>query len=372
VLIAGGGVAGLEAALALRDLAGERVSMTMLTPEPYFVYRPMAVVEPFALAGARRYDLAWIANNLGVTLRADSFAWLDPAAKIVHTGEGDALPYDALLLALGARRYERFRHALTLDDRRLDDQLHGLIEDIEGNYVHRLAFLIPPRMPWPLPVYELALMTATRAYEMGIELAVSIISPESGPLEVFGAVASDAVAAALRHRGVEFIHSPHCEVPEAGCVSLRPQAQEIRVDRIVALPELFGPAMPGVAGGARGGFIPVDAHSRVKRMTAIYAAGDATDFPIKLGGVAAHQADIAAEAIAAMAGAPVSPRLFDPRIEGILLGGEKPLRLSARLVGSRATSSKVEVVPMKATEAKIAARLLTPYLAGLGEVASFR
>ena len=40
VLVAGGGVVGLETLLALRDLAGERVRCTLLTPEPDFVYRP--------------------------------------------------------------------------------------------------------------------------------------------------------------------------------------------------------------------------------------------------------------------------------------------------------------------------------------------
>ena len=47
VLIAGGGVAGLEALLALRDLAGDRVDLRLLAPEAEFVYRPMAVGEPF-------------------------------------------------------------------------------------------------------------------------------------------------------------------------------------------------------------------------------------------------------------------------------------------------------------------------------------
>ena len=76
---------------------------------------------------------------------------------------GEQLPYDALLLALGARARPRFKYALTLDDRHLDEQLHGLIQDVEGGYIHKLAFIVPSQMPWPLPMYELALMTARRA-----------------------------------------------------------------------------------------------------------------------------------------------------------------------------------------------------------------
>ena len=46
VVIAGGGVAALEAALALRALAEDRVSVELLAPETQFWYRPLAVTEP--------------------------------------------------------------------------------------------------------------------------------------------------------------------------------------------------------------------------------------------------------------------------------------------------------------------------------------
>ena len=135
VLIVGGGVAALEAALALRDLGGERIATTMIAPNPDFVYRPMTVREPFGYAVARRYPLEELARDIGVELRVDSFKWLDRERGVVHTEAGEQLPYDALLLALGARMHDRFEHALTIDDARLDELLHGLIQDIEGGYV---------------------------------------------------------------------------------------------------------------------------------------------------------------------------------------------------------------------------------------------
>jgi sulfide:quinone oxidoreductase len=49
VLIAGGGIAGMEALLALADLAGDRLELTMVSADPDFRYRPMAVDEPFSL-----------------------------------------------------------------------------------------------------------------------------------------------------------------------------------------------------------------------------------------------------------------------------------------------------------------------------------
>ena len=94
----------------------------------------------------------------------------------------------------------------------------------------------------------------------------------------------------------------------------------------------------------------------------VYAAGDATDFPVKFGGVAAQQADTAAEAIAATAGAPVEPKPFHPVIHGILVSLQKPLYLSAHLTGGHGSSSKISDTPSGEPAAKIAAKYLAPYL----------
>ncbi len=362
VLIVGGGVAGLEAALALRELGGERIATTMIAPNPEFVYRPMTVREPFGYAEARRYPLDELARDIGVELRVDSFKWLDPERSLLHTEAGDHLSYDAILLALGARLHARFEHALTVDDARLDELLHGLIQDVEDGYVQRLAFIAPARMGWPLPIYELALMTAARAQDMNIELSITIATPEDAPLAIFGRGASDAVRQLLEDNGILTITSAHCEVPEPGRVAINPGARHLSADRIVAMPELHGPSVPGVPGGAVGGFIPIDVHCKVPGIERAWAAGDATDFAIKHGGIAAQQADVAAQAIAALAGVAPEPAPFHPVIHGILLTGGKPRYLSAHVTGGHGSSSQITEAPTWSPATKIAAKYLAPYL----------
>ena len=61
VVIAGGGVAALEATLALRTIAEDRVSIDLIAPEQDFVYRPLAVAEPFRVAETRTFPLAPLA-----------------------------------------------------------------------------------------------------------------------------------------------------------------------------------------------------------------------------------------------------------------------------------------------------------------------
>lgn len=362
VVIAGGGVAGLEAALALRDLAGERVATTMLTPEPEFVYRPLRVREPFGGPSARHYAVDEIARDIGIELRQDAFKSLDPERRIVHTEAGEQETYDALLLALGARLNPHFRHALTLDDAHLDEQLHGLVQDIEAGYIRKLAFISPSELPWPLPLYELALMTARRAFDSNQRVSVTIVTPEDAPLALFGGAASDAVGKLLEENGILVISSAHAETPEPGEVTLVPGGHSLHVDRVVALPELFGPSTPGVPKRDGHGFIPIDVHCRVLELDGVFAAGDATEFAVKHGGVASQQADVAAESIAALAGAPVTPSKFHPVIHGVLLGGERPLYLSAQITGGHGFSSEVSDEPTWSPGTKIASKYLSPYL----------
>jgi len=361
VIIAGGGVAALETALALAQLAPERTDVTLIAPNAEFAYRPLAVREPFAYGQARRYPLRRIAGDAGAELLVDELGWIDPDKHTLHTETDKAIEYDALVLALGARACARYKHALTIDDHRLDETLHGLIKDIEGGYVHSLAFVAPGRMAWPLPLYELALMTAGRAYDMDVELATTIVSPEDSPLAIFGANASGAVAELLERAGIQSINSAYAEVPSPGEVVINPGDRRLRVDRVIALPELYGPCVRGIPLGEHG-FIRVNPHGRVPGVGHIYAAGDATDFPIKHGGLGSQQADVVAQSIAALAGAPVTPEPFHPVIRGMLLTGERPRYLTARITGGHGFSSEVTDTPTWSPPSKIASEYLAPYL----------
>jgi sulfide:quinone oxidoreductase len=361
VLIVGGGVAALEAALALADLAGELTRVTVLAPNAEFVYRPLAVREPFAYGRADRFALAPIVEDARATLIADRLSWVDPGERVAHTEGGRALPYGALLLAMGALARPRYEHAITIDASRLDEVMHGLIQDVEEGYVRRLAFVSPGRMSWPLPIYELAMMTAGRADEANEELAVTIITPEDSPLAIFGSAVSDALMELLSAVNINVITSAYAEIPSNGNIVVNPGDRRIAADRIVALPELYGPPIRGIPCGEHG-FLRIDPHGEVAGTTRIYAAGDATDFAVKFGGIAAQQADAAAEAIAALAGAPVSPQPLAPVIHGMLLTNAKPLYLSARLSGGHGFSSEISDTPIEEDQAKIAAKYLTPYL----------
>jgi sulfide:quinone oxidoreductase len=361
VVIAGGGVAAMEATLALADLAPPGTEVTVVAPNPELLYRPLTVREPFAYGPAKRYPLADIAERGHAKLLTDKLEWVDPDRRTIHTHDSGPLGYDALVLALGAVAHPRYEHALTIDDTRMDTTLHGLVQDIEEGYVHSLALVAPGRMAWPLPIYELALMSAGRAYDMGVQLAVTILTPEEAPLAIFGSAVSEAVRDLLAESGIEVITSADAEVPAPGQVDVTPGGHRLTVDRIVALPELYGPTLRGIPLGEHG-FIRIDPHGRVHGAGPVYAAGDATEFALKYGGVAAQQADAAAESIAALAGAAIEPRPFHPVIHGVLLTAAQPRYLTARITGGEGFSSEIADTPTWSPPNKIIARYLAPYL----------
>lgn len=364
VLVAGGGVAAIETILALHDLAGELVEVSVLAPNAEFVYRPMTVREPFAYAEARRYELAPIVRHAGGELIEGELGWVDRDAQIVHSADEREIPYDALVLAMGARITPRYTHCLTIDDRRMDEALHGLVQDVEGGYVGSIAFVAPARMAWPFPLYELALMTAGRAFDMDVEVAITIVTPEDSPLSIFGAEVSRGVADLLEKAGIKAINSAYVEVPGPGALVINPGDRRMQVDRIVALPELYGPSVRGIPVSDHG-FIRVNRFGRVADAGPIYAAGDAIDFPVKQGGLGSQEADVVAESIAALAGATIEPQPFKPVIHGMLLTDGRPRYLSAKIVGGQGESSHFGDSPKPGMEHKITARYLTPYLASL-------
>jgi sulfide:quinone oxidoreductase len=357
VLIAGGGVAALETLMALRDLAGDRVGVTLVAPEPDFVYRPMAVAEPFGLGEARRYPLRRIAEDFGAELVQAGVAALDAPAGRVALRSGDTMTYDTLVLAPGARMIPAFDDAVTFSGPGSGPEMRALLDELEQGRVRRIAFVAPTVTGSTLPLYELALLTAQHAAGRALPVELSLVTPEPRPLAIFGERASAAVAELLAAAAIEFVAATQVDVG-AGLVRVVPGGRELPVDRVVALPLVRGPQLEGVPVEPEFGFVEVDRHGRVAGLDAVYAAGDATNFPVKQGGLAAQQADAVAEHVAERHGAPVDPAPFRPVLRGLLFTGGPAHYLRAAEPGGGAAAAQ----PLWWPPTKIAGRYLAPYL----------
>jgi sulfide:quinone oxidoreductase len=365
VVICGGGIAAVEGLLRLRTLAGDALDITVLAPNDEFRYRPLAVDAPFAKRGVRRYALRKIALRTGAEWHQGAAEWIDPHEQQVHTDAGDQLPYDALLIAVGGRQVMPFEHVTVFDDEHADEGYHGLVQDVEGGYTRSVALIVPEGHAWLLPVYELALMTSERASSMGEEgLGISIVTPEPAPLAALGEAASVAVGELLERARVRVYTNAQPAVPAARRVVVGPDGPEFEAGRVVALPRIEGRPLRNVPTDEQG-FVPVDEFARVPGMAEhVYAAGDATNLPLKHGGLGAQQADTAAAGIAAMAGAEVTPEPLRPVVRAVLHTGTEPLYITARIEDGIVESEVTRERAWPETE-KVAAEELTPFLDSL-------
>jgi sulfide:quinone oxidoreductase len=378
VLIAGGGVAGVEAMLALRALAPHRVAITMLSSERDLIYRPVTVGEAFGRAEARVYPLReLLADAGGGELIWDSLQAVEPDAHRVLTGRGEQVSYDTLIVAIGATMLDGLPGALTFRGRQDVPALRELIGELGAGSARSVAFTLPSQDLWPLPIYELALMTGAELRGRVTPGDIWIVTPEEEPLELFGPAAARAIVPMLSSRRIRLRTATLPAHIEPGRLVLA-GGGELAVDRVVALPALRGPGLPGLPCDERG-FIPADAHGRVFGLDGVYAAGDTTTFPLKQGGLAAQQADAVVQAIAAELGLPGAPAPFSPVLRGLLMTDGAPLYLrsephrlpheatvaieAGRIRQPARAASAASDQPLWWPPVKIAGRYLGPFLA---------
>lgn len=362
VVVVGGGVAALETVLALRANAGMRVEIELIAPHPELRYPPLDVLEPFGLA-VPTLALAEALAPLAARHRLDAVDDVDVQEHRVHTRDGASVRYEALVLAVGARATDPLPGALVYGDARSRATFGRVLADAEASASRRLLFAVPEGVRWPLPLYELAVMTARR---LGSSAGahgghrIAIATAERAPLELFGGRASGRLLEYLERLGIGFLAGTRVVRVRPGEAFLEPGGRTWRADRVVTIPLLRGPAIVGVPRDADG-FVPVDAHGAVRGVPDVYAAGDATDFPIKQGGLATQQADAIAEAIAARAGAPLTPAPFRPALRGMLVTSERPQYLEADVAGRG--GSRADETPLWWPPLKVAGRYLAPFLA---------
>jgi sulfide:quinone oxidoreductase len=357
IVIAGGGIAAVEAVAALRALAGPLPRITVLTPEPELPQRAGSVGAPFGFGTPGPLPLAEAARRAPFTLLDRTLAAVQPEAHVVVAGDGARIGYDALVVAVGAKPHPAVEGAIAFTGPADADAVASAAGE-----ARRIAFVQPHASTWSLPIYELALMAAVEHPRT----AVTVVTAEPAPLSVFGEPASHAVAALLSERGIALRAGVKAVRTLPGELLLA-DGETVPADRVVALPRLLGPAIAGLPHDEEG-FIRVDEHGRVRGVADVFAAGDAVAFPLKQGGLAAQQADAVASVIAERLGAPVVADPFRPVLRGLLLTGGAPLYLRAEIGGGpgvvrRLPATAVSRRPLWWPPGKVAGRYIAPLLA---------
>jgi sulfide:quinone oxidoreductase len=363
VLIAGGGVAALEAALALRDLAGDRTEVELTAPRAEFVYRPLAVGEPYGAARLQRYELGELARRCGASFRLGGIVRVDPDERRARTRDGETLSYDHLLLTLGARMLWAVPGAVTFWGVTDEGAVGAVIHRLRAGGLRRLVFTMPAGPSWTLPAYELSLMARRVLERSGVQDArLTVVTPEEAPLLIFGRTVADQVTELLEENAIEVVAGAHPVEFDGEHLRIAP-GDPVPAEAVISLPRLEGRRVDGVPHDEEG-FVAVDSLCRVPGLDGVLAAGDITTFPVKHGSIAAQQADAAASAIAHDVSPDVPEAPFDPVLRGVLWTGAEPRYLHAHLAGGHGETSRFEeTAPWPEPEEKIVGRYVSELLA---------
>ncbi len=311
VLIAGGGVGALETALALRDLAGERIEVELCSPRGDFVYRPFAVGEPYGAARILRYDLASLVRRFGASFRLGGIFSVDPEVGLATTRDGERVQFDHLVVATGARMLGAVPGSVTFWGVADEGSVDGIVRKLRAGVLRNVAFTMPEGGSWALPLYELALLGSEVLAKSGIENAkLTVVTPEDTPLQFFGRSVGEQMVELMDKAGIEVITGVHPVEFDGERLRVAP-GDPIETEAVISLPRLEGRCIDGLPHD-QDGFLQVDEHSRVAGVDRVFAVGDVTAFPVKRGGIATQGADAAAEAIAAAVGCEVEPTPLDP------------------------------------------------------------
>jgi sulfide:quinone oxidoreductase len=143
VLVAGGGVAALETVLALRALAGSRVSVELVAPGRGFVDRPGSVAGAFGFGAAGELSLESIARRERLALHGGAIVRVDVEDRAAFTRDGLRLPYDALVLAVGAHARPAVPGSTTFTGPIDVPALEAVVERARRGELRELVFAAP-------------------------------------------------------------------------------------------------------------------------------------------------------------------------------------------------------------------------------------
>ena len=369
VLIAGAGIAGIEAALALRSFAGPASDARLIDPARRFTIPATATGRAFGVGAGIDLPLADVAVRAEATLTHGRLAAVDPGRHLVMLAGGRLLTYDALIVAIGARAEPSVPGALSITGHADVASVRAMVDEIERSAFRgatiRLALVVPVGCAWPLAAYELALMTREHLTALGCGDAVEIavVTAEDTPLAVFGPDASAAVDRMLGRVGISVHAGTAVRGWRWGELELL-GGGTLQADRVIALPIQRGPFLKGLPTDAQG-FVRIVSDGSVPGAPDVWAVGDGSSFPVKQGGIACQQADSVAAVIARRLGMETEAVSFQPILRGGMWDGGRGTFLRAELAGGRTESpGAAEETPLWWPVAKVAGRYLAPFLHG--------
>ena len=314
VLVLGGGVGGLVAAGTLRQRLDPEDRVVLVERSGLHTFSPSLL---WLMVGNRTKDQ--VARDLGpslkrrsIELRRGEVTEIDPERRRVVVA-GEELTGDALVVSLGAALVpervpgltEAGGNFYTVDGAR---QVHDQISGLKAGRVAVVVADVPfkcPAAPYEAAMLLEALLRRRRVRD---QATVTVYAAEPAPMGVAGPEVSRGVVEFVGQRGIEYRPSTKLTRVDASGKRLHfDTGDEAEFDVLAVVPPHAAPeAVRNSPLAGPNGWILIDPTTCETRFENVFAIGDVTTVPLKLGkplpkaGVFAHgQAEAVAHTLAA-------------------------------------------------------------------------
>ncbi|MBI3993733.1 MAG: NAD(P)/FAD-dependent oxidoreductase [Candidatus Lambdaproteobacteria bacterium] len=325
VLVLGGGVGGLVAANTLRRLLPRQHRVVLVEREANHLFAPSLL---WLMTGRRKAEQ--IARPLerlrrkGIEVLRGEIERIEPEARRI-TVNGRTLEGDHLVISLGAELAPQTIPGLAEAGHNFYSLsgAEGLRDALRSFRSGRLVVLTAtPAYKCPAAPYEAAMLLEYDCRRRGVrgQVQVDLYAAEPGPMGVAGPVVSAGVREMVERKGIAY-HPEH-QVTGVDAAARRidfANGASTAFDLLAYVPPHRAPAVVREAGlVGESGWVPVDRHTLETRYPGVYAIGDVTGIPLKLGkplpkaGVFAHyQGEVVARNIARAITGRGQPARFD-------------------------------------------------------------
>ncbi|MCC6394118.1 MAG: FAD-dependent oxidoreductase [Bryobacterales bacterium] len=308
-VVLGGGFAGLEAAFFLRHKLHGKADITLVSNRGYFLFKPNLIYVPFG-ENPEKYRV-WIdqpARRKDIEFIESSVEAVDSVRRMVHLPDFE-VPYDYLVIATGAAMRAAeipglADHAVTVwsaeEMLKLREQYRRIVEKARERG-QKLLFVVPPNNLCPGPLYEMAIMTDTWLREQDVRESVEITftTVEETYLQSLGPRLNTIIIEEFAGRSITGHRRWTVDHVEPGRVFYS-NGESAAFDLLVSFPSHAASKSYLSLPRDERGFLQVSpASGRVESMDRVFAAGDASNYPVKMAFLALLQADAAADHIAA-------------------------------------------------------------------------
>ena len=313
VLVLGGGTGGLVAASVLRRELAPEDRVVLVERSPKHTFWPSVL---WLMSGSRRAeqvqrDLLPVARR-GIEVRHGDITEIDPERRRIVV-DGDMLAGDALVVALGATLVpervpglaEAGGNFYTVEGAM---RIHDQISNLQRGRVAVLVADVPFKCP--AAPYEAAMLLESllRRHHVRDETTVTVYAAEPAPMAVAGPAVSQGVVEVIGRRGIDY--RPSTKVTRVDAAAKRlyfDSGQEADFDVLAVVPPHAAPeAVRNSPLAGPNGWIAIDPATCETRFANVFAIGDVTTVPLKLGkplpkaGVfAGGQAEVVAHTLAA-------------------------------------------------------------------------